>query len=279
MPQWRVRDVMARDVITVRDDALIPQIAAVLAERQISAVPVVDRFETVTGVISWTDLRDTVETTAAGSEVTGRWWPVTRQRLRWPNVSAVDVMSAPPVTVMPNASLATAGRLMRRRKVGRLLVVDDQARLMGIITRSDLFRVHDRPDAVIRDEVTQRILHRELKIPTADVVAAVDDGVVTLTGHTDRRTTALAAVAMTAAVPGATDVVDEITYHSDDTLRTAPKPSAPDPLANWWHQAASLPINGGTQPRSPGFDDNVGRVRRQRPIDTAEVASAIELAE
>ncbi|MEQ4305299.1 CBS domain-containing protein [Plantactinospora sp. B6F1] len=153
--RWRVRDVMTTDVITVHDDAPVTQIAAVLTERQISAVPVVDRFDTVTGVVSWTDLRDTVETAEVGTETGGRWWAARLSRLRWPKRAAVDVMTAPPVTVAPPASLAAAGRLMHRREVGRLLVVDDRSRLLGVVTRSDLLKGYDRPDEVIRNGVTQ----------------------------------------------------------------------------------------------------------------------------
>jgi CBS domain-containing protein len=258
MPQWLVRDVMTTDVITVRDDEPVARIAAVLSERQISAVPVVDRFDTVTGVVSWTDLRDTVETGEPGRETPRRGWVPRFARLRWPRTEAVNVMSAPPVTITPEATLAAAGRLMRRRKVGRLLVVDGRSRLTGIVTRSDLFKVHDRLDAVIRDEVTQRILHRALMVPTGAVQASVDDGVVTLSGRTRRRTTALAAGAMTATVPGVTGVVDQIAYDTDDTAPApAPRPPAPAPHGDWWQQAASLPVNGPHRTWRPGWDHNV----------------------
>ncbi|AVT31642.1 hypothetical protein C6361_21595 [Plantactinospora sp. BC1] len=254
--QWRVRDVMTTDVITVRDDAPVAQIASVLTERQISAVPVVDRFDTVTGVVSWTDLRDTVRTDEAGNDTRGRWWPLRSPRLRWPETDAVDVMSAPPVTVPPDASLAAAGRLMRRREVGRLLVVDDRNRLLGIVTRSDLLKVHDRLDAVIRAEVTQRVLQRGLMIPADDVRAEVDDGRVTLTGRTRRRTTAMAAVAMTAMVPGVTDVVDLITYDADD-VPPAAKPPTSDGSPAGWQQGGPIPINRSHRLRRPGYDHNV----------------------
>jgi hypothetical protein len=55
MPQWRVRDAMTTDVITAPDDASIAEIVAVLTDRQITAVPIVDRLDVVLGVVSWTD--------------------------------------------------------------------------------------------------------------------------------------------------------------------------------------------------------------------------------
>jgi CBS domain-containing protein len=60
MPQWRVRDVMTTEVMTVPDDASVAEIVAVLTDRQITAVPIVDRFDVVLGVVSWTDLRDKI---------------------------------------------------------------------------------------------------------------------------------------------------------------------------------------------------------------------------
>ncbi len=144
-------------------------------------------------------------------------------------------MSAPPVTVAPTASLAAAGRLMHHHNVGRLLVTDRDRRLLGIVTRRDLLRVHARLDAVIRDEVARRILRRILMIEPDSVQVTVDDGVVTLTGRTGRKSTALAAVGLTEAVAGVTGVVDGLTFDTDDTVRApAPRAAAHDPLDGWW---------------------------------------------
>jgi CBS domain-containing protein len=245
MAQWRVRDVMTTNVITVPEGMRVRQVAAVLAGRGINAVPVVDRFDAVVGVVSWTDLRDAVDAGGLG-EPAGR--PARRLRRtlrpRRKDASAVEVMSAPPVTIGADVSLAAAARRLHRRRIGRLLVVDRQGRLTGIVTRGDLLKVHGRLDPVIRDEVTHRILHRTLGLPAGAVRVAVDDGVVTLAGRTARRTTALAAVGLVEAVPGVTGVVDRLAfdvYDVDDAAAgPAPRPAAADPLRGWLagrHQA------------------------------------------
>jgi CBS-domain-containing membrane protein len=145
-------------------------------------------------------------------------------------------MSAPALTVGADASLPAAARVMHRRGVGRLLVVDRDGRLRGIVTRSDLIKVHARLDAVIRDEVLQRVLHGTLMIRPGAVQATVDDGGVTLTGRTTRRSTAVAAVRLTEAVPGVTDVVDQLAFDIDDTVAAAPprRAIARHPLHGWW---------------------------------------------
>jgi CBS domain-containing protein len=236
VPQWRVRDVMTTEVIVARDDASFAETAAVLAASRISAVPVVDRFDTVVGVVSWTDLRDKVDIGEPRDTPRGwlrRWAP---SRLRWPGGTASDVMCAPAVTVGPEVSLQAAARVMYRRNVGRLVVVDDDGRVRGIVTRSDLLKVHRRLDAVIRDEVMQQVLRRTLMLESGAVRATVDEGVVTLTGRTGRKSTAVAAARLTAAVTGVTDVTDQITFDVDDTVAVEARtePVDHDPLRGGW---------------------------------------------
>ena len=169
MPQWQVRDVLSTDVITAPADASVAEVASLLAGRRISAVPIVDKFDVVVGVVSWTDLRDKLDIGEPDGTVHDGWlrrW--TPPRLRWPVAAAIDVMSAPAVTVRPDASVAAAARLMYQKKVGRLLVVDGNGRLVGIVSQRDLLKVHARLDAVIRDEVMQQVLRRTLMIEPGD---------------------------------------------------------------------------------------------------------------
>jgi hypothetical protein len=114
---------------------------------------------------------------------------------------------------------------MHRHAVGRLLVADSERRLRGIVSRSDLFQVHDRLDAVIRDDVVHQVLLDELGLRPGAVQVDVNDGVVTLTGRTERRVAALAA-RMAEQIPGVADVDNQI--QSDDD--TAAAGSAGDPL-------------------------------------------------
>jgi len=158
MTQWRVREVMSSQVVTAHDDASFAQITAILAGARISAIPIVDRFDVVVGVVSWTDLRDKVDIgEPRGDAGRGRLHRWTRSRPGWPGGTAVDVMSAPALTIGPDEPLAAAARVMYRRKVGRLIVTDAERRVVGIVTRSDLLKIHARLDAVIREEVTQRV--------------------------------------------------------------------------------------------------------------------------
>jgi hypothetical protein len=200
-------------------------------------VPIVDRFDVVLGVVSWTDLRDKIDIGVPDGKPHVGWWRRWAPPLvQWPEGTAVEVMSGPALTIGADASLPAAARMMYRSEVGRLLVVEGDDRLRGIVTRSDLLKVHARLDAVIRDEVVHRVLRRTLTIPPGDVQATVDDGVVTLAGRTARKTTAVTAAQLTKAVPGVAAVVDRLTFDVDDTVAAAPARQAAerDPLLGWW---------------------------------------------
>jgi CBS-domain-containing membrane protein len=237
MTTWRVQDVMTTEVITAPEHASVAEIVTLLTDRQITAVPITDRFDAVLGVVSWTDLREKIDVgTPENTSRIGRWLAVAQLPAQWPEGTAVEVMSAPALTIGADASLSAAARVMYRRGVGRLLVVGHDSRLRGIVTRSDLLKVYAQLDAVIRDEVMRSVLLETLRIRPGAVRATVDEGVVTLTGHTERKTTAVTAVRLTAAVPGVTDVVDRLTFDVDDVNATAPapQPAVRDPLRGWW---------------------------------------------
>jgi CBS-domain-containing membrane protein len=212
---------MTTDVITAPADARIADLVTLLTERQVSAVPIVDDFGVVLGVVSWSDLHPLIEISPPAHPP--RWWrPWAPPRLAWPAGTAAGVMTGPALTIGAGASMPAAARRMHRHRVGRLLVVDADHRLHGIVTRSDLFGVYDRLDAVLRDEVLHQVLIGELALRPAEVRVTVTDGVVTLSGRTERRTAALAAQ-LAGHIPGVVDVDNQI---RSDVDGSAPAGSA-----------------------------------------------------
>jgi CBS domain-containing protein len=129
---------------------------------------------------------------------------------------AAGLMTRPAVTIGPSATVASAARLMERHDVKRLPVVDGD-HLVGIVSRRDLLSTYLRPDDDIRAEVRGDVLQRVLLTDPTAVVVAVDEGVVTLTGKVDRRSTAEIAGRLARAVSGVVDLVNLLDWKYDDT--------------------------------------------------------------
>nr|BFE71875.1 hypothetical protein GCM10020092_051760 [Actinoplanes digitatis] len=138
MKTWTVHDVMTRAVVSVDEGASYRDMVEMLLSRRVSAVPVVDALERVTGVVSEADLLRKIE--YSGDEAP---WLFDSRRRRGERGkalarTAVDLMSAPAVTVQDTTSIAAAARLMDHKYVKRLPVVDD-------LGRADRHRDPQRP--------------------------------------------------------------------------------------------------------------------------------------
>lgn len=230
MRTWQVQDVMTTDVATVGEQTPYREIVDVLTSGRISAVPVVDDFGRVLGVVSEADLMHKVE--LIGEPYEPRLFEGRRRRqarIKAEAAVARDLMTAPAVTTLGTTTIAAAAKLMDRQHVKRLPVVDELGRLAGIVTRSDLLRVHLRPDADIRADIVQEVLRRVLAVEEGLVQVTVTDGVVRLAGQLDRRTSVGIAVRLAAQVSGVVQVVNELGYDIDDTIITGvgPLPQAP----------------------------------------------------
>ena len=105
---------------------------------------------------------------------------------------------------------------MAARRVERLPVLDEEGRLVGIVTRRDLLQVFLRPDAQIREEVIQEVVVRSLWLAPQAVGVRVEDGVVTLEGRVERESEVQIAEHMTAQIDGVVTVVNRLTARFDD---------------------------------------------------------------
>jgi CBS domain-containing protein len=217
---WTVDDVMTQAVVSVDEAASYRDVVDLLIGHRISAVPVVDAFRRVAGVVSEADLLRKIE--YAGEEAPRLFEGRRRRGERGKALArtAADLMSAPAVTVLTATTIASAARLMDREHIKRLPVLDDLGRLAGIVTRGDLLKVHLRPDDEIRTDVEIGVLSAVLGARAGEIAVGVDAGVVTLNGQVDQATTAEEIVRLSRAVPGVVQVVDEVRYAYDDRVGT-----------------------------------------------------------
>jgi CBS domain-containing protein len=173
-----VEDVMTAAVVTV--DRLTPykEIACLLAEYRISGLPVLADGWRVIGVITETDLLTARDSVARRGRAAARG----RTRGSWhATLTAGDLMTAPPVTVRPDATISAATRVMTAHHVTSLPVTGADHQLIGMVSRRDLLSVFLRPDADIVHEVRHLIDEMPFANP-ADVRVTVRHGVVTPAG-------------------------------------------------------------------------------------------------
>lgn len=224
MGRWRVADVMTGDVASVRETASFKEIVDILAERRVSAVPVVDAANRVVGVVSEADLLHKVELAGRRGGYVAEGWRRRIARGKAGAGDAHDLMTTPAVTTGPAASIVEAARSMEYAQVKRLPVVDGSGQLVGVVARSDLLKVFLQSDAAIGREVEQAVLRQVLWTGPPEVVVEVDQGVVTLVGELECKSLVGIAIRLTTAVEGVVGVVDRLTYGRDDTDRSDAHP-------------------------------------------------------
>jgi len=192
----QARDVMTKQVISVTPDREVGEIARLMLENRISAVPVVDAQGALVGVVSEGDLIRRLEDEGGAAK---SWWlgllasPEERAGayVKAHGRLAREVMTPDPITVGPETSLAGAARLLEERHIKRVPVVEN-GRLVGILSRADLLRaMASRPgeadqaprrdDRELRERLERELLQAGLDVhPYVNVV--VSDGTIHLWG-------------------------------------------------------------------------------------------------
>jgi CBS domain-containing protein len=137
-------DVMTTPVITVSPATTVQEIAAILLEHRISAVPVVDEKGAPVGIVSEGDLLYRME---AGIERHRSWWlnlltdraAAARDFLKSHGRVAAEIMTRPVVSVSPDTPLSDVAGLLERRRIKRVPVVQG-GRIVGIVRRANLLQ-------------------------------------------------------------------------------------------------------------------------------------------
>ncbi|MEI5525573.1 CBS domain-containing protein [Streptomyces brasiliscabiei] len=200
-----VSDVMTLPAVAVRRDTPFKDIVRAMTDRQVSAVPVVEGDGRVVGVVSEADLlpkeefRDRDLTRA---ERLQRMSDLTKAAA----VTAEQVMSTPAIVVHPDVTLGQAARIMAVKRVKRLPVIDDEGRLLGVVSRGDLLKVFLRSDEDIEEEVRRTVVAYLFPALSHTIRVSVRDGVVTLRGQVRDPALSWVAERLVRAVEGVVDV-------------------------------------------------------------------------
>jgi CBS domain-containing protein len=145
--QMKAHDVMTDAVVSVRPDTPTSQVARLLLDNGISAVPVVDSDGSLLGMVSEGDLIGRDE---AARKARRDWWLELLAEgetlnaeflasLRAPKRTAREIMSTPVVTVSEETEVGEIARLLAAHRIKRVPVVRD-GRIIGIVSRADLLR-------------------------------------------------------------------------------------------------------------------------------------------
>jgi CBS domain-containing protein len=206
-----VRDVMTTRVIALREKADFKEIVSALRRYRVSACPVLDDSDRVIGVVSEADLLYKETDPELPEGLIRLSWRLTEE-CKATAVTADALMTTPAITIGPAAPVSKAARLMQSRQVKRLPVVDGDGRLVGIVARSDVLSVFERPDADIRDEVVKVIIGEEPGLNSSAFDVTVSSGIVTISGLVDLRETALTLLARVRHVEGVIAVRNRMSY-------------------------------------------------------------------
>lgn len=219
----RAVDVMVRDVVTVHPDTDVAEAIKLLAEHDVSALPVVDRAGNLVGVLSEDDLIHRVE---IGTEKRRPWW---QEAVTGASTLAADfakshgkkvgeVMAPGVISVSEETPLSEIATLFERKGIKRVPVVKD-GKLVGIVSRANLIQAlasvvgrmdqYYETDRQIRLELMSR-LQQQSWTDFGSRNVTVSDGVVHLRGLVGSQVEHKALLALAETVPGVSRVADEM---------------------------------------------------------------------
>lgn len=228
MATWTVADVMTEGAISVEAGMPFKGIVDVLELHDVNAVPVVDDFDRVLGVVSSADLIPKIE--FAGEDKTPSLFEGRQHRLSRTKAAAEtarSLMNQPAITANTQMPVAEAARIMDTSNLKRLPVVDDLGRLVGMVTRRDLLKVFLRDDEALYREIVHELLPDIVGAEPGKVHVAVENGIVVLLGEVERRSLVGVVTRMVERIAGVVGVVDRLGYERDDISPRSPEYTPP----------------------------------------------------
>lgn len=230
----RAKDVMTTKVVAVGPEMPVTAIAALLLERHISGVPVIDEDRHLLGIVSEGDLMPRGKTARRPS-----WWLATfgeaeemaRAFVKSHGQRAKDVMTQSVVTVTEETPIVAIAEILEQKGIKRVPVVRDD-RLVGIVSRADLLRglaarglkpmvPEAQEDGAIREQLLG-VLECEPWADTTLLSIVVEQGVVHLWGLVRSEDERHALYVAAEAVPGVRGVQDHLRPWGEVALSDSP---------------------------------------------------------
>ena len=227
----QVHEVMTRDVTTVSPDTSLKEVAATLVARRISGLPVVGDDGRVQGVVSEADIIGKEAGSPHERSLLGRLLHGAGADPRLEARTAAEAMTSPAVTIASTREVAEVARLMSGKAVNRLPVVDEDGKLVGIVTRADLVRAFLRSDSEIERELREDVVAHKLWIDPGELSITVENGEVALRGKVQTKADAELLEYFATRVPGVVTVHSTLRWDMEGRGPSRTDPRVPEPPA------------------------------------------------
>ncbi|MDQ0509840.1 CBS domain-containing protein [Ancylobacter amanitiformis] len=218
----QARDVMTSPVITAKPTDRVTDVARLLIEKRISALPVLNEAGDLVGIISEGDLLHRVE---SGTERRRSWLlsaltdsdTLAAEYVKSHASTVADLMRRGVVTAPPDMPLHEIAALLEKHGIKRIPILEN-GRLIGIVSRANLIQAVARAsapldipktDSAIRESVLAR-LNAQPWANTWRINVTVDNGVVDLWGITNAETERHALRVAVETTPGVRGVNDHL---------------------------------------------------------------------
>lgn len=146
---FTAKEIMSSPAVSIKEDQTVKEALDVLAERNFSGLIVVDKDDKVVGVISDTDIIRYSQRKSVVPQSSFSFW--TSPYTEIDDIASIregfemlhrtltsQVMTKKVYTVKKDTPATDVAKLMNRRNINRVPVIDDEGKLAGIITRSDV---------------------------------------------------------------------------------------------------------------------------------------------
>jgi acetoin utilization protein AcuB len=128
-----VKDWMSTKVISIDVDGSMQEAISLIKEHRIRMLPVLKKGKLV-GVLSDSDLKRASASDATLLDIHEALYLISKIKVK-------DIMTKKPITVPPDFTVEEAAEVLLTNKISGVPVVDEKTRLVGVITRDDLFKV------------------------------------------------------------------------------------------------------------------------------------------
>ncbi|MFN8981086.1 MAG: CBS domain-containing protein [Alphaproteobacteria bacterium] len=220
MSTLTARDLMTTELVTVPPETPVIAMARLLADRGISAVPVLAADGALLGLVTEADL---IRRLAGEEDKPASWFsglfgdPASgaEHYARTHGAKALDIMTEKLITVEPDATAAHVAQVMEEHGIRRVLVVS-QGRLRGLISRADLLHAlllpPEKAEGIPDERIRAGVIAAMRKEPWADtyyIMVDVKDGAVTFHGFSRSDAIKRGLRVLAEGVPGVKSVTDE----------------------------------------------------------------------